>query len=159
MSRDFRTSVYLPQDLLWLARYKFGDDFNLSDFTRKALTALVSDGQPIETPISQMVREAVSQVRKELQAQQKITEDAEAQQKAAEEYIEARQTAIRDASIATLMRVGDFDRYLPENDIHGDHAEDLEKILTRVSKLSGYDVELSDLVSTYRELKAGVALS
>jgi len=159
MSRDFRTSVYLPQDLLWLARYKFGDDFNLSDFTRKALMALVSDGQPIETPLSQMVREAVARVRSDLQAQQKITEDAEAQQKAAQEYLETRQKAIRDASIAILMKVGHFDRYLPENDVHGDHTEALDKILTKVSKLSGYDVELSDLVHAYRELQAGVGMS
>jgi len=158
MSRDFRTTVYIPQDLLWLARYKFSD-FNLSDFTRKALMALVSDGQPIETPLSRMVNEAVSQIRADLLAQQKITEDTEAQQKAAREYLETRQNAIREASITALMRVRDFEKYLPDNDINGDYAEALDQILIRVSKISGYDVDLQDLVRAYREIQAGVDVS
>lgn len=155
-----QTNIHLDPVLVFCVKRKLreirGND-NLSDFVTELLEAFFMGETKGEDPVKEEIKKIVDEKRREILSQHKLFQEVTASKDAAEQYRLTRDNAVRSATITVLSTVHNFSRYLPEHDIYGDYVDELDRILDKISRKAGYEVELSDVLSIWKELSAQVS--
>jgi|GEM_PF-5075115 len=86
MARDV-TSVTGVEELVLLAKVKFGKDFKLSKFVRDCLESVLFEGEEITDPRLEAAKRAANTVIRERLAQKKLVEDTRSYETIAKEMM------------------------------------------------------------------------
>lgn len=143
-----RTTLYIDDDVAALA--KIMGITNLSETFREMLEFLVSTSgeEMTRSQIRAKLKEFADIKRASIRSQTKIVEQTEAEKKAREK----RFNRIIESVRKEFRSIGPdrFGRYM--EDIDGDYADIQDDIVESVSKDSGMQVQLSDVIAAYKVL-------
>ena len=149
-----RTSVILDPKIQVLAEDKhqriFHEKMNYSAFFRACLESWVYSKDD-HRPLWEQASDIVEQIKKEAREQQQIQQFES--EKSEKEKI--RSSSIREAVRQEVNRIGNdrFRRYFLE-DHYGDYQRIQDDTIAVISKSSGQPVELSDVITAYKEVRA-----
>ena len=133
------------------------DQRKFSELVRDFLTYFVSncDRELTTTELRTLAKKFALEKRAALMQQQKITGTSEEEQKKIDAIREKRRSAIREAVRQEVNRIGNdrFRRYFLE-DHYGDYQRIQDDTIAVISKSSGQPVELSDVITAYKEVRA-----
>jgi hypothetical protein len=151
--RLVKTSVHIPEDLYLLARHL--GLRNLNEFVRDALQGFV-DGQedPVADSVATRARQIAIDLRAKSMQQRKITCRTDEENAEIERLRSVRRARINEAVLVELHRIGAdrFEKYL--EDPEGDYQSIQDDIITAVGKASGYSVDLADVITAFKEVRA-----
>ena len=146
--------VYLDEDTLNLAQ-TLGLP-NLSEFVRDCLSYFVSgcDRELTPSEIRELSKRFAHEKRAALLSQQKLTGQTEEEKQRIEAFRAKRQAAINESVLEELHYHGQdrFQRYL--DDPNGDYVRVQDQIIEAVSKASGYPVDLADIITAFKAVRA-----
>lgn len=147
-----RTTVYLDEDILFLAGYH--GITNLSEFFRKCLESIVLAEDEIDRPdlIRSKAMKIALDMKKELRAQRTLLNQESAQVSEAQAYKQARDEAVRQACVTTFLKYKDFGRSIPENDPDLDRTDLFDAAVSHASKLSGHEIDPREVIAIYHKM-------
>lgn len=151
-----RFHLVLNADLVLLTREKLREtrgNENISQFVNELLEEFVLTDRIGPDPIRQEIKALAEKKRLELISQRKLMEETTTEELRVKDYKMTRETAIRDAAIQVLSSTPGFDRWRPENDLHGDLIDYYFKTIDRISQAAGYDVSPSEVEQIWKSIK------
>ena len=143
-----RTTICGISDLLLLARVK-DPDFNLSDFTRKALEFYLFE-EEFGNPRQEAAIRAADAILKEKKQQKRIVEETQTYEEKARELVESRKRVFSREAQAFFRNPVIFERKLPEYDAHGDYLKTWEEIADRLTSRCGFAITVDECMSYIR---------
>ncbi len=154
-------TVWLPDDVVQLIR---ADRVNLSAFIRQQLEIVYSGESPGAIVDRRMqsieaARESLARAREaegELAAGRERAREVACTLRAERDAAQPRQDGIAEALLQIVGdgSIGRYRRMLPENDTNGDHLDDWEALVRRISRLCGAEIDSAEVAAGLRALVA-----
>jgi len=129
---------------------------NLSEYVRDCISYFISgtDRELTHSEIRELSKKFALEKRAALLKQQKITGQTDEERQKIEEFKAKRMARIAEAVQTEAYQIGNerFKKYL--DDPFGDYSTVQDGIIAAVSKASGYQVDLSDVITAFKTVLA-----
>lgn len=148
-----RTTVYLDEDILFLASHHGITTGKLSEFVRKCLEGVVLAEDEIERPdlIRSKAMKIAADMKRELRAQKKLISEQETVSLEVQGYQKERHDAIEAAALKIFLKYPRFSQWLPENDPDFNFVDNFERAISEISKLSRYEADPAEVIRIYHQ--------
>ena len=146
------TTITVDADIHQIAYFKLKKSGStISAFCRACLERLALEGYALPNPTQIAAEELTKEIIDDLNAQKKILYADELQIAEHDQKARDRTKKITAATKTVLARYPGFGNSLPENDIHGDRGEVLDRVIQEIESRAGYTPLIDEIRAIWKE--------